>query len=276
MTTYIPSWIYQQFDADYTLDHPAEGYGGWKKIDAPFDLDKCAVVLMHAWELQSFEEIPGHWRCVDYIPRAEAICKDLLPPFLAKVRKSGILLIHVGDAAQDISHYPGYKAAKALAGENTVNYPRISRGEAVEELAALKHKYGHPGEHNAADIEKGRKMGFDFNKHVRPINDEYVATNSEQLYRICEKHGVDHLIYTGFAINFCLMTSPGGWVDMTRRGVTCSAVKELVTAVENRESIGNELHKEYGLWNLSLNSGVVLEEKDLSKALCACLGKKNG
>jgi len=27
----IPANYYQQFDADYNLDVPAEGFGGWKK-----------------------------------------------------------------------------------------------------------------------------------------------------------------------------------------------------------------------------------------------------
>jgi len=266
VTTYIPAWIYRQFGADYALEYPGEGFGGWLKADAPFDLERCAVVLMHAWEVQPRDVIPGHWSCAEYIARADEICKNLLPPFLETVRQSGMLLIHVADSSQTVSHYPGFKLVEDMAAK-PARPPQIERGAAVGELSELKVKIAHPGGDNMADIVKGRSMGFDFNQYVRPAGDEYIATDSDQLFEICKKHHIDHLIYTGFCINFCLMISTGGWVDMSRRGLTCSAVKELVTAVENKESCRTERHKEYGLWNLTINSGVVLEARDFTDAI---------
>jgi hypothetical protein len=46
----VPTCYYEQFDADYNLEVPAEGYGGWEKILLPLNLEKTALVVMHAWD----------------------------------------------------------------------------------------------------------------------------------------------------------------------------------------------------------------------------------
>ncbi len=44
----VPTYYYEQFDTDYTLDVPAEGYGGWKKTLLPLNLGKTALALFTA------------------------------------------------------------------------------------------------------------------------------------------------------------------------------------------------------------------------------------
>jgi hypothetical protein len=102
---------------------------------------------------------------------------------------------------------------------------------------------------------------------ARPVEDEGVAENSSQLLALCRDAGINHLIYAGFAINWCLLMSPGGMVDMERRGVMCSAFRQAVTAVENRESARQELAKQLALWRVSLGFGFVFDVEDFIAAL---------
>ena len=81
---------YQQFDADYALAVPAEGYGGWKRADVEIDLAHAAVVVMHAWETGTYEQYPGWYRAVEYIPRARVILRTVFPRLLPAVRASGV------------------------------------------------------------------------------------------------------------------------------------------------------------------------------------------
>jgi hypothetical protein len=57
--------------------------------------------------------------------------------------------------------------------------------------------------------------------------------------------------------------SPGGMVDMSRRGVICSVLRQAVTAVENRESAAAEAHKEEALWRIALAFGFVFDVDDV-------------
>jgi hypothetical protein len=56
--------------------------------------------------------------------------------------------------------------------------------------------------------------------------------------------------------------SPGGMVDMRRTGMICSALRQAVTAVENRESARLESHKEEALWRVALAFGFVFDVDD--------------
>ena len=100
-----------------------------------------------------------------------------------------------------------------------------------------------------------------------PEGEEGIAENSQQLAALCREAGVNHLIYAGFAINWCLLLSPGGMAEMSQRGVMCSALRQAVTAVENRETARNELCKEIALWRVALAFGFVFDVEDFVTAI---------
>ena len=54
---------------------------------------------------------------------------------------------------------------------------------------------------------------------------------------------------------------------MSQRGVMCSALRQAVTAVENRETARNELCKEIGLWRVALAFGFVFDVEDFVGAI---------
>jgi hypothetical protein len=80
---------------------------------------------------------------------------------------------------------------------------------------------------------------------------------------------VNHLVYIGFAINWCLLMSPGGMVDMGQHGVMCSAIREAVTAIENRETARGEREKEQALWRIALQWGFVFGLEDFTRMVRA-------
>jgi nicotinamidase-related amidase len=131
-----------------------------------------------------------------------------------------------------------------------------------EALRTLRRNQVCPGQHNQADITAGFQK-LDFAPAARPIGDEGIAEDANQLAALCRAHGINHLIYAGFAINWCLLMSPGGMVDMARHGVICSVLEDAVTAVENRETAREEREKQQALWRVSVEFGFVLSSRDL-------------
>jgi len=262
----IPTNYYGQFDADYSLDMPAKGFKGWEKAPLPVDTEKTALVVMHAWEAGTIEQYPGWWRCVEYLERSIEISRTTLKQLLDTAREKGMRVIHVvGWNNTYYTDLPGYKRAKELAGE-TAPTVYIKEDPTSRARWDYRSKHAFPGENNL-DIHNLEKEGLHFDPYYIPNNDEYVCENGDQLFAVCQKEGINHLIYSGFAINFCLTFSPGGMVDLSRHGVTCSVVRQCTTAVENKESIDGELNKEYGLWLTSMMFGFIYDLPDLLKAL---------
>ena len=264
----LPARLYRHFDANPALPVPGEGYGGWHTVETELAPAHTALVVMHAWDCGQPHEFPGWRRAVEYQPRAEHILSEVFPPLLTAVRRSLLPVFHVVGGGHDYySHLPGYRRALQLAGLSTAPAP-VNRDPVYEQLQRLRATQGFPGDHNVADITAGFAR-LDFAPAARPVGEEGVAENSEQLAALCRAHGINHLIYVGFALNWCLLMSPGGMVDMRRHGLLCSTITEAVTAVENRETAREEREKQQALWRVALEFGLIFSLPDFLAALRA-------
>src|SRR6185295_9960673 len=112
---HLPASYYQQFDADYTRDVPGEAYGGWKTADVELAPDHTALVVMHAWDGGSSQQLPGLGRSTESMPRTVEILAQVFPPLLAAVRRSPLPVFHVVGGRDYYSHLPGYQQTKQLA-----------------------------------------------------------------------------------------------------------------------------------------------------------------
>jgi len=267
-TIKVPAHYYQQFDADFNLEVPAEGYGGWQKAEIEISGEHTAVVVMHAWDCGTREQFPGWHRAVEYIPRSYEICRTVFPRLLSAVRASDLPLFHVVGGGDYYKEYPGYKKAVELAGPAPPALEQIESDPVRDRLNQFRSEHVFVGKHNAPDVERGFKQ-VNFPPEARPQGEEGIAENGHQLFALCKQAGVNHLIYAGFAINWCLLLSPGGMADMSQRGVMCSAFRQAVTAVENKETARRELCKEIGLWRVALAYGFVFDVDDFVAALDA-------
>lgn len=262
----LPAQLYRQFDADPARDVPGEGYGGWHTVETELAPRRTALVVMHAWDCGAPHEFPGWRRAVEYMPRAERILAEVFPPLLAAVRQSPLPVFHVVGGNHDYySHLPGYQQT-ALLVRDTRAPLLVPRDAMFGRLQQLRTTAGSPGTHNTADLTAGFAR-LDFAPVARPVGDEPIAKNGDQLAALCRTQGINHLIYTGFALNWCLLMSPGGMVDMSRHGCLCSTIIEATTAVENRETAREEREKAQALWRVSLEFGFVFRLADFLAAL---------
>jgi nicotinamidase-related amidase len=262
----LPAQLYRQFDADPARAVPGEGYGGWHTVEAELAPRHTALVVMHAWDSGQPHEFPGWRRAVEYMPRAEQILRDVFPRLLAAVRRSPLPVFHVVGGDRDYwSHLPGHQRAVKLAGASPPP-PSLPPDPVHEKMQMLRAAQGFAGTHNAADIAAGFAR-LDFAPAARPVGDEGVAENGAQLAALCREHGINHLIYAGFALNWCLLMSPGGMVDMARHGCLCSTIPEATTAVENAATAREQREKEQALWRVAVEFGFVFALEDFLGAL---------
>lgn len=262
----LPAQIYQQFDADSSRPVPASTFGGWRQVEVELAPAHTALVVMHAWDCGAPGEFPGWRRAVEYHARAEAILAGVFPKLLAAVRASSLPIFHVVGGGRDYySHLPGHRRAVRLAGAAPAPV-QVAADPIYEAARRLRADRGFPGSHNAADVHAGFAR-LDFAPAARPAGEEGIAENSAQLAALCRDGGVNHLIYAGFALNWCLLMAPGGMVDMARHGCICSTIREAVTAVENRETAAGEREKEQALWRVAVEFGVVFGLEDFMGAL---------
>jgi hypothetical protein len=256
---------YQQFDADYARAVPAEGFGGWQRDSVEIDPARTAVVVMHAVEHGPRSQYPGLYACCDEVPRTMAVTDSVLARLLPAVRRSPLQLFHVAGGRAMAAGCPGYARAEALAGAELVRDFCAVGDHSYEALRAFRRDRAFPGAHNQADCAAAGAAAR-FPESAAPEGDEGVAVTTRQLAALAADAGVNHLIYAGFNINWCILMSEGGMVEMNRLGYVCSAFRQAVTGVENRESARQELGKELGLWRVSVEYGLVFDVHDFVAA----------
>ena len=164
---------------------------------------------------------------------------------------------------------------KKAGPEPKSNIPGALEDKSLAPLRAMRTHLGFPGEHNLADVNRAFK-DVGFGKGAEPVGSEPVVQNAHQMNAVARAFGVSHLIYVGFAINWCLLMSPGSMQEMSARGYMCSIIRQATTAVENKESARLELHKEEGLWRVALAFGFVFDLDPFLEALAAPTPAKKG
>ena len=264
----IPTWYYQHFGADYSLDVPAEGFGGWKKAGLPLSPAHTALCVMHAWDCPDQAPVPGIYSAVEYLPRAEEILRTRIPSLLKTFRDAGIRVIHVESGDYVHKHEEYQRTMKLLRGKlpKERKLPRAKPDTVYKALTDFRRAHVHPGTENITDIDAACKIR-DIHPSARPLPGEHMVTEADELQAVCNLHGINHLIYAGFAVNYCLLMSAAGMLDMNRRGFLCSVVKEATTAVECDFSARDEMAKQLALWNTALTFGFVYEQADLERSL---------
>lgn len=262
----LPTNYYQQFDADYKLEVPGEGYEGWRREELELNLDKTAVVLMHAVDYGTLEQVPGVFRACEYIPRAYEVSKNVMPGLLSAIRGSGMKLFHVTAGNSYCKDYSGYKKVVDLIGENLINFEQVETDPVLQKLRDFKRDFGFPGKHNLDSYSVMGKI-LKFPEDEKPINDEEIVQDEFQLFKLCKHYGINHLIYIGYNINWCIMFSNGGFMHLYRHGIMCSTIREAVTAVENKETSREELGKEIALWTIAVGFGYIYDVNDFIKAI---------
>jgi hypothetical protein len=253
----------------------ALGMKGWgETVDVEAPLAETALVSMHAENIGLIPEIPysdkgplaGYMSWLEYEGRKVDIVRTVYPKILAAARAAGLAVVHVAMGEYG-RKYPGYARALKFSGpEPRVDTPRAPGSGKPYPPDDRKSRliFGEHYNDNRDEEHFGRY--FDFAEQAKPRGDEFVVETSHQLSSVLSSLGAWNLIYIGFAINWCLWFSGGGMADMSRLGYRCSCIREGVTAVENKESVRGEQHKEEAMWRTSLMFGYVFGADDFIAA----------
>lgn len=254
---------------------PARDGLGWVRVPVELPLAETALVSMHAWSSPDPGQVPPGRRIEEYVPRARRILETVFPPLLSAAREAGMAVLHVVGGGDYYRGLPAYQRSVSLAGADPEFTGEAPHSDSNIRLRALKARWLRPNP-EAAEPPPDDGFRLDFAPQAVPLPGEGIAENGAQLSALCRERGLCHLVYIGFAINWCLLTSAGGMRDMARRWYLCSAIRDATTAVENADSAATEAHKEEGLWRVATGYGFVFDAEPFIAALRLCRGAGAG
>lgn len=270
----LPWGIYRHFPADFSRwNEAATGFAGWDSEVRELDLSRTCLVLMHLpntgltvdTEFGPDTRSPDALGTVEWVPRTIQMVAFRLPPLVKAARDAGLLVAHVSGAD---GAGPVWEACLAEVGDPPP--PDADRIPVDQERWArhMRDVFDLPRETRPEVTYPLPELDFsDAWQLLQPQEGDVCASQAWQLCRLLRNRGVDHILYCGWALNWCLWFSPGGMCDMSRKGYLCSAVRGGCVAIENKESAVGERNLEYAYWKTSTMFGYVFDLHDLTHAL---------
>ena len=186
-------------------------------------IKQTALVLVDTWD--------NHF-ILSWLERAEQIMREAVVPVLEASRAAALTIIHAPSPRVTPS-YPEHMARHRPvdSGQPPTWPPAQFRARQGADEAFRGPRAQPPG---VPDVEIGMSPLID----VRD-NEELLETG-DQLHELCEKRGIVHLIYAGFATNWCILGRNYGMRAMAARGYNLILLRDATMGVEYPDTV-NEL-----------------------------------
>lgn len=273
----LPWHIYRHYPADYSRwREAAVGFRGWSSDTRELDLSRTCLALMHLPDtgLRPGTEFgpdcpsPNELGTVEWVPRTMDVVTFRLPPLVAAARAAGLQVAHVGVYGGIYLQGPIWERCVKEAGDPPPPDQDVIVRDAERLARHTRDVFDLPRPENPQAVLQP-PADFALPKELWPQGDDIIAQYPWQLHRLLKSRDIDHIVYCGWALNWCLWFAQCGMVDMDRKGYMCSAVRGGCVAIENAESTVGERNLEYAYWKTSTMFGYVFDLHELTVALRA-------
>ena len=233
-----------------------------RQIKMPLTLAQTALVLVDVWNVHFIES---------WIERAKKITKDSIVPILETVRKceyngERITIVHA-PAPPVAAHFDqsivlGQKSNWPKS-ESDAWPPTKFRNRSGEYKIYRGPRSQPPG--ISVHWEKlADQLSISEEIIVKP-EDEVIATG-QQLHQLLAKKGIFHLIYVGFATNWCVLGRDYGIRSMASRGYNIILLREATTGVEFPDTLDDSLTTEIAIREVEQQYGFSASNYDFFQA----------
>lgn len=273
----VPHHYYRGYPVDFSGGRAAaRTFKGWTSEAMDLDLDSSALLLMHLPDAGLRPELrfapdcprPDLLGTAEWVPRTMDLVTESLPPLVAAARAAKLQIVHIAMHNWYAKDFPQRQRSIAEAGPAPAASPELAplADESYEQWTAERTRRIFPAMVAKPDAPWGIPDNL-FPKSVEPSGDDLVAVHTWELHRLMKARGIVNLIYTGWALNWCLWFSPCGMLDMERLKYRPYAVRGACVAIENAQSAEGEGNLEYAYWQTAAKFGYLFERDELIASL---------
>lgn len=240
----------------YFQDSPTDGLS-WReehfvrrRVDMALPLAQTALVLVDMWDNHFIES---------WLERAEAITRDAVVPVLGAARSAGLTIVHAPSPTV-AAQFPDHLARHTTAPPATEpDWPPAEFRSRQGDFAAFRGPRAQPP--GIPHLEMG------MSPHIDIRDDESVLATGQQLHEMCRARGIMHLIYAGFATNWCILNRDYGMRSMARYGYNMILLREATMGVEYPDTLDECSATELAIREVETQLGFSASNQDF---LAAC------
>jgi nicotinamidase-related amidase len=203
------------------------------------------------------------------------VTREAVVPALEAARAAGLTVVHapsptVAEAyPEHLSRHASPGPAPAAAGQGSAGPvwpPAEFRGRQGEYAAFRGPRAQPPG---IPHLEMGMSPQID----VR--DDEDLVATGAQLHALCAARGILHLVYAGFATNWCILNRDYGMRAMARFGYNLILLRDATMGVEYPDTVDECFATELAIREVETQLGFSVDNRGFIAA-CEALGQPGG
>ena len=181
---------------------------------------QTALVLVDIWNTHFIES----WR-----ERAEQVTAAAIVPVLAAARQAGLTIVHAPSVrvAEQYPQVQHYRSASGTAPAPPPEWPPESFRSRTGPYAVYR---------NPREQAPGRPLHWAdrlaMSPHIAVQDGEAVVATGAQLHALLQDHRILHLLYVGFATNWCVLGKDYGIRAMKDHGYNTILLRDATTGVE--------------------------------------------
>ena len=231
-----------------------------REFEMPLPVDETALVLVDLWNVHFIES---------WIERAAQITTECVVPVIDAARQAGLTIVHA-PSPPVAEQYPQLKRHKSPDRNGSGNptpttWPPSDFRSREGDYAVYRGPRSQPP-----------GIGIHWDKLASQLavspaidvqDDDFVIATGQQLHELLEERRILHLIFAGFATNWCVLGRDYGIRSMSRYGYNMVLLRDATTGVEFPDTYDNLFTTEIAIREVEQQYGFSASNADFFAAV---------
>lgn len=230
-----------------------------REIVMPLLVEETALVLVDLWNVHHIKS---------WMERAKDVTVKAIVPVMDKARAAGLTIIQA--PSPEVARK--YRLSTQYASDEDVFVaPRVYDWPPEDFVERKGHYrvFAHPCKQPPGVGEKYKELripSLDLPDAVKLHSDDYMIRTGSQLHRLLKHKHILHLIYAGFATNWCILGRDYGMRAMSQRGYNTILLRDSTTGVEWPDTVDSLFATELAVREVEVQVGFSASNKDFFNA----------
>ena len=225
-----------------------------REITMPLPVEQTAFVLVDVWNVHFIES---------WIERAKDVTVNAIVPSLNAAREAGLTIVHA-PCPEVAGQFPQLDRHTPPEVQSPPDWPPPEFRSRTGEYAAYRGPRSQPPSIGIHWDSLSDKLGM--SPAIEVQDDDFVIATGEQLHQLAKERGILHLIYVGFATNWCVVGRDYGIRAMNRRGYNIVLLRDATTGVEFPDTLDQLFTTEITIREVEQQYGFTASNEDFFEA----------
>lgn len=226
-----------------------------REFEMPLPIEETALVLVDLWNVHFIES---------WIERAKQVTVDCVVPVLDAARTAGLTIVHA-PSPPVAAQYPQLKRHKPPEPSTPSAWPPSDFRSRSGDYTVYRGPRSQPPGIGIHWDQLAPKLSMSPAIDVQEA--EFVIATGQQLHELLEERRILHLIFAGFATNWCVLGRDYGIRSMARYGYNIVLLRDATTGVEFPDTYDNLFTTEIAIREVEQQYGFSASNSDFFQAV---------